>query len=327
MQNNYPEYFITGVLEQNRPVLAKTITLIESSLPAHRALAASVITGLLPYTGKALRLGITGVPGAGKSTFIESLGLHLANKGHRVAVLAVDPSSSKSGGSILGDKIRMEKLAAHTNSFIRPTPAGRTLGGVASKTRESMLICEAAGFDVILVETVGVGQSEISVAGMVDFFLALVLSGAGDELQGIKKGILEIADAIIINKTDGDNLANAEKARQDLTSVMQMIAPGSPAWCPPILTCSAIQDKGIDEAWQTVLSHRDKMQETGEFALRRKRQHLIWMWAAVDEGLKRRLQENRAIQADLPEIERQVEQELLSPTVAAERILSYLDRD
>ncbi len=327
MENSSSQYYIQGVLDGNRRLLSKTITLIESSLPAHRKLAASVLTGLLPYCGKAVRLGITGVPGAGKSTFIETLGLRLANSGKLVAVLAVDPTSSKSGGSILGDKTRMEKLAAHENAFIRPSPAGRTLGGVAAKTREIMLVCEAAGYDVVLIETVGVGQSETTVASMVDFYLALMLAGAGDELQGIKKGLLEVADGIAINKADGENTRKAEQARQELATAMHMISHDSPSWQTPVLTCSAVVDQGLDTIWDTVLSHKKIMLETGEFTTRRKRQDIDWMWAAVDEGLKQRFENDTLVSAKLPGVVQQVKDESLSPTAAAEKLLSYLNRD
>ncbi len=326
MENN-PQYYINGVLEQNRRLLSKTITLLESTLPAHRNLASKVLTQLLPHSGKALRLGITGVPGSGKSTFIETLGLRLADTGHKVAVLAVDPSSRRSGGSILGDKTRMEKLATHENTFIRPSPAGLTLGGVAAKTREIMLVCEAAGFDVILVETVGVGQSETSVAGMVDFFLVMLLAGAGDELQGIKKGILEVADAIVINKADGENKTSAEKACQDLSSAIRMVVPKYPSWRTPVLTSSSQDNESVNKVWQTVLDHTEKMKASGAFVQLRKQQGLEWMWAAIDEGLKRRFDDNKKIREILPQIIRQVENESLSPISAAESLLSYLDRD
>ncbi|MBF0302596.1 MAG: methylmalonyl Co-A mutase-associated GTPase MeaB [Desulfamplus sp.] len=315
-------YYIHGVLEGNRRTLAKTITLIESVLPSHRGIAARVMDALIPHTGNSIRVGITGVPGVGKSTFVENLGLTLADKGHKVAVLAVDPSSRRSGGSILGDKTRMEKLSAHTNTFIRPSPSGETLGGVAARTREIMLVCEAAGFDVILVETVGVGQSEITVATMVDFFLALMIAGAGDELQGIKKGILEVADAIVINKADGDNLERAIKARHEYEIAMHIVTPESPTWRPPVLTCSSVVPNGTDNVWATVLSHRQKMMESGEFDQRRKKQSLEWMWHLIDEGLRLRFKENRHVTEHLPEIAIKVERQMISPTAAAQILLS-----
>ena len=236
-----PQPYIDGVLSQDRRLVSKTITLIESSLASHQKIARKIIDALLPHTGNAVRFGITGVPGVGKSTFIESIGTTLVADDHRVAVLAVDPSSGRTGGSVMADKTRMERLSAEPNAFIRPSPSGGALGGVARKTRETMLICEAAGYDVIIVETVGVGQSETTVASMVDFFLVLMLAGAGDELQGIKKGILELADAIAITKADGDNAENARKAARTYENALHFLRPSSPTWTPPVLTCSAIE--------------------------------------------------------------------------------------
>ena len=259
-----PQDYVRGVLARNRRMIAKAITLIESSHPAHQELARTVVDRLLPGTGKAIRLGITGVPGVGISTFIESFGMMLVQKGHQVAVLAVDPSSSRSGGSILADKTRMERLSTEERAFIRPSPSGGTLGGVARKTRETMLVCEAAGFDVIIVETVGVGQSESTVASMVDFFLVLMLAGAGDELQGIKRGVLELADAIAINKADGDNVEKAEKARKAYETAVHLLTPSSPNWTAPVLTCSALEMTGIDEIWETSLEHGKTLSSTGE---------------------------------------------------------------
>ncbi|OQY02221.1 MAG: methylmalonyl Co-A mutase-associated GTPase MeaB [Desulfobacteraceae bacterium 4572_130] len=319
--NDY-NFYLNGVVKKNRRIIAKTITLIESSLPEHRQIADKVIEKLLQNTGKSVRLGITGVPGVGKSTFIESLGLDLAQKGHKVAVLAVDPSSKRSGGSILGDKTRMEQLSCHDNAFIRPSPSGDTLGGVASKTREIMLVCEAAGYDVILVETMGVGQSETMVATMVDFFLVLMISGAGDELQGIKKGVLEIADALVINKADGDNIQRAEKARQEFDIAMHMISPESPTWRPPVLTCSSIIEKGTQKVWETVLKHKNKMQKTGEFEQKRKKQAVDWMWNIINEELKTRFWGNNDIAAKIPKLVKNVTKEEISPSRAAKELLS-----
>ncbi len=319
-----PESFVQGILDGNRRMIAKTITLIESSLKSHQQQAFSVMEKLLPHTGNSIRLGITGVPGVGKSTFIENLGMYLADAGHKVAVLAVDPSSRRSGGSILGDKTRMEKLSAHENAFIRPSPAGETLGGVASKTREIMLVCEAAGFDIILVETVGVGQSETSVASMVDFFLVLMIAGAGDELQGIKKGVLELADGIAMNKADGDNLEAVKKSKVELEAAMHMITPETSTWSTPVLTCSSVLDGGTKPVWEMVLDHREKVRDTGEFELRRKKQSLAWMWALVEEGLKLRFKNNEKINTTIPDISRQVEDNKISPSAAAEELLSYL---
>ncbi|MCD4719122.1 MAG: methylmalonyl Co-A mutase-associated GTPase MeaB [Desulfobacula sp.] len=319
-----PDSFVQGILDGNRRIIAKTITLIESHLKEHQQIAFTVMERILPHTGNSIRLGVTGVPGVGKSTFIENLGVFLADKGHKVAVLTVDPTSQRSGGSILGDKTRMEKLAAHENAFIRPSPAGGTLGGVAAKTREIMLTCEAAGFDVILVETVGVGQSETSVASMVDFFLVLMIAGAGDELQGIKKGILELADGIAINKADGDNLTAVEKTKGDLEIAMHLIRPESPTWSTPVLTCSSITEGGTKNIWETVLDHRKKFSASKEFKQRRKKQTLAWMWTLVEDGLKQRFKNNEKINEEIPVISQQVENEKISPTAAAEKLLSYL---
>ncbi|MEH0021811.1 MAG: methylmalonyl Co-A mutase-associated GTPase MeaB [Desulfobacter sp.] len=319
-----PDELIQGITAGNRRMIAKTMTLIESNLPAHQAVAQGVMDAVLPDTGKSVRLGITGVPGVGKSTFIESLGVSLADEGHRVAVLAVDPTSRRSGGSILGDKTRMEKLSVHANAFIRPSPAGATLGGVAARTREIMLVCEAAGFDVILVETVGVGQSETAVAAMVDFFLVLAIAGAGDELQGIKKGVLELADAIAINKADGDNLDRVGQTRQDLETAMHLVASETPTWHTPVLACSSVIKGGTREVWDTVLDHRQKFMETGEFDQRRRAQSLEWMWTLVDEGLKQRFRENEQIKQQIPVVSQQVENEKISPSAAAKALLSYL---
>jgi len=319
-----PDALIKGIESGNRRMIAKTMTLIESRLSAHQDLASRVMEAVLPRTGNSVRLGITGVPGVGKSTFIENLGVTLAEQGHRVAVLAVDPTSQRSGGSILGDKTRMEKLSAHENAFIRPSPAGSTLGGVAARTRETMLVCEAAGFDVILVETVGVGQSETAVASMVDFFLVLAIAGAGDELQGIKKGVLELADAIVINKADGENLDRVAQTRQDLEMAMHMVAPDTPTWHTPVLTCSSVTQGGTRAVWDTVLEHRQKFKETGEFDQRRRGQSLEWMWTLVHEGLKQRFRENEKIKNEIPVISGRVENQKISPSAAARALLAYL---
>jgi LAO/AO transport system kinase len=317
---------VNGLLNGNRRILAKTITLIESSLSSHQALAQAILDRLLPYTGKAVRLGITGVPGVGKSSFIESLGMLLVEKGHRVAVLAVDPSSTRSGGSILADKTRMERLSADSRAFIRPSPSGGTLGGVARKTRETMLVCEAAGYDVIIVETVGVGQSEITVSSMVDFFLVLMLAGAGDELQGIKKGVLELADAIAINKADGDNIEKAGRAQKDYETALHLLRPASPNWSPPVLTCSARELTGIETIWAVVLKHRDVMTSSCELEQNRRSQSLSWMWSLVEEGLKDRFHHHPEVRRHLPQLSRQVENGMLSPTAAACQLLFFLDK-
>ena len=317
--------YIDGVLSADRRLLSKTITLIESSLPAHQKLARKILDALLPHTGNAVRLGITGVPGVGKSTFIESLGMMLVADDHRVAVLAVDPSSTRSGGSVMADKTRMEKLAVEKNAFIRPSPSGGTLGGVARKTRETMLVCEAAGYDVIIVETVGVGQSEATVASMVDFFLVLMLAGAGDELQGIKKGVLELADALAINKADGDNLQKTARAATVYKNALHLLRPASPTWTPPVLTCSALEMTGIREIWRTVVAHREKTTASGELTQKRQQQSLQWMWSLIEEGLKRRFRRHPEIIKRLPRVSRAVQKGSITPTAAAEQLLFFLD--
>jgi LAO/AO transport system kinase len=319
------QFYIDGVLAKNRRITAKTITLIESSLPAHQDKAKAIVDALLPFAGEAVRIGITGVPGVGKSTYIESFGMELVEQGYQVAVLAVDPSSSKSGGSIMGDKTRMEKLSLNTQAFIRPSPSGGTLGGVARKTRETMIICEAAGFDVIMVETVGVGQSEITVASMVDFFLLLMLAGAGDELQGIKRGVLELADAIAINKADGDNLEKAKAAQKEYEKALSLLTPETPTWQPRVFTCSALTMDGINEIWKAILNHRRKLETSGELAQRRKKQALDWMWALVEEGLRDRFYKNVDVSKALPEIVKAVENGRTAPTAAAHRLLDLND--
>ena len=320
-----PDYYLNGVVQGDRRMLAKAITLVESRLPAHRDTAQQLIEALLPRTGQAVRLGITGVPGVGKSTFIENFGMRLIDRGHRLAVLAVDPSSPRSGGSILADKTRMERLAGSPSAFIRPSPSGGTLGGVARMTRETMLLCEAAGFDVVIVETVGVGQSESAVASMVDFFLLLMITGAGDALQGIKKGILELAHAVAINKADGENLALAEKTRKELANAMHLMHPDSAAWTPPVVTCSALSQAGLDAIWDIVRNHREKGLATGELQERRKEQALQWMWALVEEGLKDRFRRHPAVRDCLADTAAQVRRGQMTPTNAAHRLLFLLD--
>jgi len=319
-----PDYYIQGVLDSNRLMLSRTITLIESSLPAHQEMAGKIIEKLLAHTGKAIRLGITGVPGAGKSTFIESFGTMLTERGHQVAVLAIDPSSARSGGSVLGDKTRMLELSVNDNAFIRPSPSGGTLGGVARKTRETMLACEAAGFDVIIIETVGVGQSETAVASMVDFFLVLMIAGAGDELQGIKKGILEVADSIVINKADGDNVVRAERARREYEAALHILTPGSVNWTPLVLTCSALKQSGLNEIWETVTRHRIALQASGELELKRKKQALDWMHFLLEEGLKTWFYTHPHIHTNLPKLTSAVEQQTISPTGGAGQLLDFL---
>ncbi len=321
---NDPQQYVAGILSGDRLTLARTITLIESTLPTHQELARIIVNQLLPYTGRGIRVGITGVPGAGKSTYIERFGTMLTDLGHRVAVLAIDPSSSRSGGSILGDKTRMERLAVDQNAFIRPSPSSGTLGGVGRKTRETMLACEAAGYDVVIIETVGVGQSETTVASMVDFFLVLMIAGAGDELQGIKKGVLEVADAIVINKADGDNMLRAEIARKEYQTALHMLMANSPNWSPPVLTCSSLEGKGIDTIWETILDHRSKLTASGEMAEKRRSQALDWMAFLIEEGLRQWFYTNPHVVKALPTLRRQVEEKLTSPTAAADSLLTFL---
>ena len=319
------QYYIQGVLDKDRRVLSKTITLIESSRSDHKVLSRQVIDSLIPHAGKAVRLGITGVPGAGKSTFIESLGMFLIEQGLKVAVLAVDPSSTLSHGSIMADKTRMEKLSIEPDAFIRPSPSGGTLGGVASKTRETVIACEAAGFDVLIVETVGVGQSETTVASMVDFFLVLMISGAGDEIQGIKKGVLELADAVAVNKADGDNIEKAKRARKEYESALHLLRPETKTWAAPVLICSALKMKGIDNIWETVLDHRKKFTETGELEEKRKKQSVAWMKALLEEGIKEWFYRKNDFRKSLKKLIRDVEKGSVSPTFAADDLLKVLD--
>ena len=319
------QYYIQGVLDKDRRVLSKTITLIESSRSDHKVLSRQVIDSLIPHAGKAVRLGITGVPGAGKSTFIESLGMFLIEQGLKVAVLAVDPSSTLSHGSIMADKTRMEKLSIEPDAFIRPSPSGGTLGGVASKTRETMIACEASGFDVLIVETVGVGQSETTVASMVDFFLVLMISGAGDEIQGIKKGVLELADAVAVNKADGDNIEKAKRARKEYESALHLLRPETKTWAAPVLICSALKMKGIDNIWETVLDHRKKFTETGELEEKRKKQSVAWMKALLEEGIKEWFYRKNDFRKSLKKLIHDVEKGSVSPTFAAADLLKVLD--
>ncbi|MBI1905057.1 MAG: methylmalonyl Co-A mutase-associated GTPase MeaB [Rhodocyclales bacterium] len=315
---------IEGVLGGRLRALAKTITLIESVRDDHRRRAREVLEALLPASGNAMRLGISGVPGVGKSTFIEALGLYLIEQGLRVAVLAVDPSSSVSGGSILGDKTRMELLSQRPEAYIRPSPSSGSLGGVAEKTRETMLVCEAAGYDVIIVETVGVGQSETAVANMTDMFCLLQLPNAGDDLQAIKKGIMELADLIVINKADIDAGA-AMRARSQIRTALHMLRPVSSHWHPPVLTMSALRKDGVAEFWQTVVDYRTTMQACGEFAARRKHQAIAWMWELIDAGLRRRFRNHPRVVTELPGLQADVEAGVTTPSMAALRLLGHLD--
>lgn len=312
--------YVDGVLAGHRAIIGRAISLVESRNPQHQREAQEILLRLLPHTGKAQRVGISGVPGAGKSTFIEAFGCNLTGNGHKVAVLAVDPSSSRTGGSILGDKTRMARLAAETNAFIRPSPSSCTLGGVTRTTRETMVVCEAAGYDVILVETVGTGQSETMVADMVDFFLVVMVSGTGDELQGIKKGILEIADMIAVNKADGDNIRRAKLAAKDLQNALHIMTPASPNWTPPVLTCSAVENTGLDAIWEKIGEHRSKLLASGEYQERRRQQRLHWMWGLLDDRLMSAFRTHPKVMAVLPTIERTVLDGNLTPTLAVGRL-------
>ena len=319
--------FTNGILNGDRRSLAKAITLAESTRTDHRTEAEALLAELLPKSGRSVRVGISGAPGVGKSSFIEAFGLHLAEQGHRVAVLAVDPSSRISGGSILGDKTRMEELSRHPSAFIRPSPAGNSLGGVARRTRECVLICEAAGFDVVIVETVGVGQSETAVAEMCDLFMLLLAPAAGDELQGIKKGIVELADLIIVNKADGDLIEAANQAAADYRSAVHMIRPASPNWRVPVLTCSALTGDGIANVWQRIEGYSEKMNASGEFATRRANQAKAWMWSEIEESLITALRIHPEVAKRVDALEAEVAEGQRSPGAAAREMLStFLDK-
>lgn len=320
------ESLAQGVLAGQRRAVARAITLIESTRADHRDAAEALLQQLLPHTGGSVRLGITGVPGAGKSTFIEAFGLHVVERGHRLAVLAVDPSSPRSGGSILGDKTRMEELSRDERAFIRPSPSSCTLGGVARRTREAMLVCEAAGFDVIVVETVGVGQSETAVADMVDMFLLLLVPGGGDELQGIKKGIVELADAIIVNKADGDLAVAAQRAARDYMNALHLLAPANAGWTVPVLTCSALEQSGIDTVWRAVGAYGEAMNASGQFLRRRSVQAHAWMWNEVSETLMQALRDDPRVGAMLPGLETDVAAGRVAPGRAARQLVKAFRR-
>lgn len=315
-----------GVRAGNIRTLAKAITLIESRNPDHSADAADLLDNLLPDSGNSIRVGISGVPGAGKSTFIEALGMRLLTTGHKVAILAVDPTSQLSGGSILGDKTRMEELSREKNAFIRPSPSGDTLGGVARKTRETMLLCEAAGYDVIIVETVGVGQSEVTVASMVDFFLLLQIPNAGDELQGIKKGVMEVADAILVNKAEGDNRPKAELARQQYENALHLFKPKSQNWQVPAMLCSALHNEGIEEIWQTILDFTARMKQTDEFTAKRRLQANDWMWTLVLDDLKDLFMRDKHVAAMLDQVQAGISEGITTPGAAARRLIEAFKR-
>ena len=315
---------VDGVRAGNRAVLARAITLVESRKSEHRDLAALLMQRILPFTGKAMRLGITGVPGVGKSTTIDALGTQLLEKGHRVAVLAVDPSSSRTGGSILGDKTRMARLSMDERAYVRPSPASGTLGGVAAKTRETLLLCEAAGYDVILVETVGVGQSETSVADMTDTFIALMLPGAGDELQGIKKGVLELADIVAVNKADGDNIHRAKLAASEYRAALHVLGAQEAFWAPPVLTYSGLTGDGVSDIWVQAVQHRAASVQAGAFEVKRRRQQVKWMWTLLDERLRERIRSDASLRARVPAIEREVSEGRLDPALGASEIAALL---
>ena len=312
---------VDGVLAGDRASIGRALTLVESRYPGHRAKATALLDDLLPHAVESHRVGITGVPGVGKSTFIETLGGRLTEAGRRVAVLAVDPSSTVTGGSILGDKTRMLRLANDPSAFVRPSPSAGTLGGVTRTTRESMAVLEAAGHDVVIVETVGVGQSETVVAGMVDFFLVLMLPGAGDELQGIKKGVLELADMIAVNKADGDNVPAARTAARDYSAALRLTQPTSPTWTPPVVTCAALSGDGLDEVWAQVEAHREALIGSGEWTERRRAQRLAWMWSMVEDRLVVGLRSDPAVLGLLGAVEDDVLDGRTTPSAAATRLL------
>ncbi|MFG2869731.1 methylmalonyl Co-A mutase-associated GTPase MeaB [Streptomyces sp. NPDC048338] len=313
-----------GVRDGKRALVARAITLVESTRPDHRALAQELLTRLLPHSGRARRIGISGVPGVGKSTFIDAFGTMLTGLGHRVAVLAVDPSSTRTGGSILGDKTRMERLAVDPSAFVRPSPSAGTLGGVAKATRESIVVMEAAGYDVVLVETVGVGQSETAVANMVDSFLLLTLARTGDQLQGIKKGVLELADVVAVNKADGPHATDARAAARELAGALRLMHGREAVWTPPVLSCSARESTGLDEVWGRLEKHRTLLDAAGRLDARRRDQQVDWAWTMVRDELLARLHADPAVRALTPEVERQVRAGELTATRAAERILGVL---
>ncbi|GAO31555.1 methylmalonyl Co-A mutase-associated GTPase MeaB [Geofilum rubicundum] len=320
------EQFVAGILAGNITILSRAVTLVESSLPKHQELAQQIIMKCLPYAGKSIRLGITGVPGAGKSTFIEALGTHLINEGHRLAVLAIDPSSERTKGSILGDKTRMEELSAMPNAYIRPSPSAGSLGGVARKTRETIILCEAAGFDTIFIETVGVGQSETAVHSMVDFFLLILIAGAGDELQGIKRGIVEMADGIAVNKADGQNVKKAELARTQYRNALHLFPPSKSGWIPRVETCSSLKSSGVTDVWAMIEEFVKQTRSNGFFNDHRKEQAKYWMVESIQEKLKNNFFLNPLIKSKMPELEGKVKNDELSSFEAARMLLDlYFD--
>ncbi|MFC5290432.1 methylmalonyl Co-A mutase-associated GTPase MeaB [Actinokineospora guangxiensis] len=317
--------YAKGVLAGDRGLLSRAITLVESRRADHRALAQELLVELLPHAGGAHRVGITGVPGVGKSTFIDTLGMNLIGAGRRVAVLAVDPSSTRTGGSILGDKTRMARLSVDPAAFIRPSPTSGTLGGVAKATRETIVLMEAAGYDTVLVETVGVGQSETTVANMVDCFLFLTLARTGDQLQGIKKGVLELADVIAVNKADGDHTREAQRAARELASALRLMRNPEATWQPPVLTCSGAENLGLDTLWEQIEQHHKALSASGELAEKRRRQQVDWTWAMVHDTLLTQLREHPAVRSQVPELERRVRDGELTATLAAQEILRLFE--
>jgi len=315
--------YIEGILKGDRTTLSLAITMVESNLPEHTQQAQKIIEACLSYTGKSIRIGITGIPGVGKSSFIESIGTYLTQSGHKLAVLAIDPSSERSKGSILGDKTRMETLSAHPHAFIRPSPSAGTLGGVARKTRESILLCEAAGYDIIFVETVGVGQSETTVRSMVDFFLLLILFGAGDELQGIKRGIMEMADLLVITKADGSNIENTQRATAEYKSALHMFPAPESGWTPNVLTCSALKNTGMEQIWQNILDYKEHTAQNGYFDSCRNKQSLFWMNETIKDTLSNSFYGNTEIQKLLIRLQDDVLNNKISSFIAAQQILNY----
>ncbi len=313
--------FIDGIIKGDRTTLSRAITMVESSLPAHQQTAQQIIAGCLPYSGKSVRIGITGVPGAGKSTFIEAIGKHITSKNHKLAVLAIDPSSERSKGSILGDKTRMEDLSTDENAFIRPSPSAGSLGGVARKTRESVILCEAAGFDIIFIETVGVGQSEIAVHSMADFFLLVQIAGAGDELQGIKRGIMEMADGLIINKADGTNINKANLAAAEFRNALHLFPPTPSGWVPQVLTCSSVYKTGIAEIWKMINDYVALTNKNLYFDRRRREQAKYWMYETINEKLMANFYQNSQITNKLEQFENDVLNGKTSSFIAAQNLL------
>lgn len=319
--------YVNGIISFNRVILSRAITVIESNLDSDKQLAKEIIQSILPKTGNSIRIGITGVPGVGKSTFIESFGKYLVKQGKKVAILSIDPSSQRSKGSILGDKTRMEELANLEEAYIRPSASGETLGGVANKTGETMLLCEAAGFDVILIETVGVGQSETAVHNMTDFFLLLMLSGAGDELQGIKKGIMEMADLVVINKADGDNIEKSKLAKIQYQNALHLFPASSSGWVPKVTIASAIENKGIEQVWNSILSFEEKLKQNGFFFENRNKQQIQWMYTNIEDQLKQMFYQSDVVSSKLKSLEEAIKSSEISPVKAAEYLITLFKKD